>query len=266
MLELDNKKTYLIFGAIIMLVFFHYLGWLKLIENPIKTTLSPVSSAFYGLNNKISTKYDTYKKRKELENLYQQCQINYAKIKVLQTKITKLEEENKKIKKLADFKGTSKYKMIAAQVIGRSSNTTEKTIMIDAGKEQNIINDLAVVVQDGVLIGKISKVDKKTSMIRLINDNQSKIAGIINNKEKSMGVIEGGFGLSVRMKLIPRDDIVMVKDKVTTSGLNKNIPKGLLIGEVAVSEKESFQPFQQAILTPTVNLEKITLVSIILPD
>jgi len=49
-----------------------------------------------------------------------------------------------------------------------------------------------------------------------------------------------------------------------TSGLEKGIPQGLLIGTVEAIEKEAYQPFQKAILNPLANLDKITLVSVLI--
>ena len=54
-----------------------------------------------------------------------------------------------------------------------------------------------------------------------------------------------------------------MNDSVVTSGLESGIPRGLLIGKVEAVEKEAYQPFQKAVLTSLINLEKISLVSII---
>jgi cell shape-determining protein MreC len=55
----------------------------------------------------------------------------------------------------------------------------------------------------------------------------------------------------------------MVGDQIVTSGQDLEIPKGLLIGKVVSVENEAYQPFQQAILEPAVNLEKLIDVTII---
>ena len=103
----------------------------------------------------------------------------------------------------------------------------------------------------------------ESALIQLLNDNNTKIAATIFNAQNSIGVVEGGYGLSIKMKLIPRNEIVMVGDRVITSGLELDIPRGLLIGEVEVTENEPYQPFQTAIITPVADLTNISLISII---
>jgi len=76
--------------------------------------------------------------------------------------------------------------------------------------------------------------------------------------------VEGGYGISLRMNLIPRDEAVRIGDQVVSSGLEKNIPRGLLIGTVAVIENEPYKPFQQAILNSVADLSKLTVVGALL--
>jgi len=65
------------------------------------------------------------------------------------------------------------------------------------------------------------------------------------------------------MSLIPQNEEVAVGDIVITSGLEREVPYGLLIGEVSVVEKELYQPFQKAIISPYFTLQKIQKVLVI---
>ena len=65
------------------------------------------------------------------------------------------------------------------------------------------------------------------------------------NQDRSIGIIEGGFGLTIRMTFIPQQEIVEIGNIIVTSGLEKNVPRGLVIGEVASVEKEPFEPFSK---------------------
>lgn len=264
MLIISNKKKYFISGAILLLIFFHYLGWLKFMENLFRSGLIPISSIIYNSKNNLSNKYDTFKKRRQLSDLYQKCLANNKTIAIQSTQIETLQQENEKLKAAANFKVNTKYHLITANIVGKTTNNVEKLLIADAGEAEQIKIGQAVIALEGILVGRVAKVEKNISLIRLINDNQSKIAATIMNRQKSLGVVEGGYGLSVRMNLIPRDEIVMIGDKIITSGLDTNIPRGLLIGEVAVSENEAYQPFQQAILTPAIDLAKLSIISIII--
>jgi rod shape-determining protein MreC len=65
------------------------------------------------------------------------------------------------------------------------------------------------------------------------------------------------------MNYIPQNEIIKVGDMVITSGLEENVPSGLLIGVIEAVEKEAYQPFQKAVITPSVDLTKIKQVLVI---
>jgi len=261
-----NKKIIIMLGAITLLIFFHYINVLKPIENLLYNALSPISSNIYKGRNAISNKYQSIKNRKQIDELYNKCLDESKKIETFTTKITILEGENKKLKEIVDYKANTKSKLITTRVIGINSDHLSKMIIVDVGKDDGIKTGQPVIASGNILIGITSKVENKISFVRLINDNQSKIAATMLNKDKSLGIVEGGYGLSLRMTLIPREEIILLGDKVITSGLEKDIPSGILIGEVAVAENEAYQPFQQAVLNPATNLSKLDIVSIIIQE
>ena len=103
-----------------------------------------------------------------------------------------------------------------------------------------------------------------SSVVQLISDQYSKIAATVLNRDKSIGVVEGGFGLSLQMNFIPQNENISVGDNIITSGLEEEIPYGLILGYVDVVRKEPYQPFQKAILSSFVDISKAQNVSILL--
>ena len=91
-------------------------------------------------------------------------------------------------------------------ILGQNSDSAEKMVIIDVGNEAGIKLGQPVVAGDGILVGTIAKIEKDIAMVRLINDNQSKIAATILNRDGSLGIVEGSYGLSVRMNFIPRNE------------------------------------------------------------
>ncbi len=148
-------------------------------------------------------------------------------------------------------------------MIARDIQPLGSTLIIDRGTNDGVEVGNAVIISNGILIGKVAEAEAESSMVRLLNDNQSKIAATVLTHDKSIGVIEGGYGISVRMNFIPQQEDVRVGDLVVTSGLEKGMPRGLLIGNVAAVEKEPYQPFQTAVLHPEARLSNISLVSVL---
>jgi len=212
----------------------------------------------------IKDNYEFFKNKEQFFNAYRSAQLSLQQRDENEAQLKLLLDENETLKQQLGFKEKNKRNSILATVIGNNLEGTEKTIIIDRGEKEGIkIGDPAI-VDEGILVGEVVKVENDISIVRLLSDNQSKIAATIINKEKSLGVVEGGYGLSVKMNFIPRNEAVQIGDLVVTSGLEENIPRGLLIGKVAAIENEAYQPFQQAVLTPSSDYDRFVYLSIIL--
>jgi len=260
-------KTFLAISVVILLTtFFHYVGWLRPVENLIRNIITPVSKVMYNFSLELNGKTESFSSISDLENAYKNLKLATTNSEMLEAKISLLEAENQELRLQANFLKINKYETLGAEVIGKNVDSLGNTIIINRGQTANLQVNQPVVVNDGVLIGKIIKVEKDNAVIRLINDNQSKIAATILNQEKSLGLVEGGYGISIYLNFIPQNEIVQVGETVVTSGLEPGIPKGLLLGKIEAIEKEAYQPFQKAVLTPFIDLEKILEVSIILSN
>ena len=262
-----KTKNYLFFGVIFALIIFaRYLGWLNFIDNGARFLILPISARINRWRVSVADSYNYFSDRNKIIDQYNQCAADNQGMETANVKLKSLEQENAELRKLLNFFHRRNFTMVTVDVVGKSTNSAEKIIIIDAGEATGIKIGQPVIAGDGILVGTIAKVEKTTAMVRLINDNQSKIAATLLNKNGSLGVVEGGYGISVRMNFIPRNENVMIGEKIITSGLEQSIPRGLLIGEVAVAENEAYQPFQQAVLTPATDISRLIVVSVLIPN
>lgn len=262
-----KAKNYFFLGFILaIIIFFHYLGWLNVPENGARFIMIPITAKISGWRISFQSSYDYLFNHQATVDKYNASLTKNENLELANTKLKDLEKENIEIKKQLNFFHRRNFTAVAANIVGQSTDNVEKMIIIDAGNAAGIKFGQPVISGDGILVGTVAKVEKDISMVRLINDNQSKIAATILNRGSSLGVVEGGYGLSVRMNFIPRNETILIGDKIITSGLEQTIPRGLLIGEVAVAENEAYQPFQQAVLTTATDLSKLTIVSVLLSN
>ncbi|NCO05124.1 MAG: rod shape-determining protein MreC [Candidatus Magasanikbacteria bacterium] len=234
-------------AVIFFLITLHYIGWLSPIEHLLRGIVNKGAEPIYQvsvLDNNIET--DTHI---QIENLTMQLEI--------------LQEENQELQKQLLFFSSTPYEHVGAQIIGRNVDPVANTIILNKGETNNISIGNPVITEEGILIGKIAKVEKDTSIVRLLQDGQSKIAATIRNEEKTIGLIEGGYGLSVQMNTIPQNQNVDIGDTVMTSGLEQGIPRGLYIGKISEVQKEAYQPFQEAIVIPAIDSRTLHIVSVI---
>lgn len=249
--------------VIILTILFHYFGWLRPIENFFRAIVRPGSQTLYTLSVKINGNEENFSSVEELQSEYvkikgvlSSCQADIADYKIIQ-------QENSELREQLGFIKRTAYTTVGAEVIGKNIDPLGNTIILNRGNSDGVATNAPVVAGDGVLIGKVLRVEESTSIVRLINDNQSRVAVTVVNNDHSIGLVEGGYGLSLRMNYIPQNETINVGEIVITSGLEKGIPKGLLVGKIEAVEKEAYQPFQRAVLTPFLNLDKLSLVSVI---
>ncbi len=245
------KKIYLkIVILFFLLIAFHYFGWLNPIENRLRNfflwAIHPVNKQSFQNNDASET-----------------LTAALALTDLLNAKNKILEKENFDLRLELNFKAKNKFNLLGAEVVAKNIQAIEQVVILNRGLKDGVKLDQPVIYGDGVLIGKIIKVEDNISFARLLNDNQSKIAATVTNSGHSLGVVEGGYGLSIKMNFIPRNENVAIGDQIITSGIELSIPAGLVIGKVAAIENESYQPFQQAVITPVVEYQKVNIVSII---
>ncbi len=258
------RKFLGIFFIILVTIVFHFLGWLQPIENALRSLIQPGSKLLYALSIEMKKDGLNFSTPEEFIADYKKllAELQDTKQKLIQ--FDRIREENFQLRQQLGFFTSSTYASVGAEVIGKNIEPLANTLVLSRGKNDGVNIGDPVVVNNGILIGKIVRVESTLSIARLINDHQSKVAATVVNQDKSLGLVEGGYGISVRMNFIPQNETVVPGDTVITSGLEAQVPRGLILGTVETVEKEAYEPFQKAVLTPGVELDKIFIASILI--
>jgi rod shape-determining protein MreC len=182
----------------------------------------------------------------------------------LKQKVYSLNEtflENKRLKNLLAFKQKAPYKVIAAEVIGRPSDSWSSTIVINKGGYHGIRKGLVAISYLG-LVGRVAETSEYTAKIMLLNDANMGVAALVQ-RSRQEGLVSGTLGSTLVMKYLPPEADINPSDLVITSGLTNVYPKGLIIGRV-VSVGEEFSGLSRyAIIRPAVNLSNLEEVLVI---
>lgn len=258
-----KKHVFYLTIFLFVLTGLHYVGWLRPVERLLATSIAPASTLVYEWETRIAQYNLPFSNADAFVSAYYDLEQKALLTQQYQAKISLLEEENTELKRQLAFRSRSNIGTIGAEVIGKTIDSLSNTILINRGENDGVNVGDPIIVGDGILAGVVARTDYDSAVVRLIKDRQSKIAAAIVNDDRTIGLIEGGYGLSVRMNFIPQNERIKTGDTVVTSGLEEKIPRGLIIGTIEAYEQETYQPFQQAVITPAVNLDRITVVSII---
>src|SRR3989339_93572 len=258
------RNIIIIFSVVFIIILLRHFGATGWADRKIIFLINLGSSAVYNISVSYNGGASRFNSVDDLKKGYVELLDKYNKNVVDQTELALLKEENAGLRELMGFLERNDLSFLGAEVISKSSDALRNTIVINRGSKDGVAMNMPVITGGGFYIGKIRKVELNSSVVQLINDQYSKIAATVLNNNKSIGVVEGGFGLSLQMNFIPQNEDILVGNDVITSGLEAEIPYGLILGRVDIVEKEPYQPFQKAILSPYIDLNKIRTVSVLL--
>jgi rod shape-determining protein MreC len=183
-------------------------------------------------------------------------------------RVKELEGENERMRELLKFKQLNPgYDFRGGQVIARVTSegpsNYRRTLGIDLGSQHGIERGMPVVTEAG-LVGRIDKVYPDSSTVLLITDASSAVDSMIQRStSRVVGVVQGVAGGQPVMDYITQDADVSVGDLVITSGLGGAFPKGMVIGQVESVRRKDYEMYQQAIVRPTVNFDRLEIVLVI---
>ncbi|PIR03396.1 MAG: hypothetical protein COV60_00600 [Candidatus Magasanikbacteria bacterium CG11_big_fil_rev_8_21_14_0_20_43_7] len=266
-----NQPRFFRTGSIVLLIImcvilFHILGVLTFIERPLANVLHLASREVYTLNVWEQDTFVPYTMdEEELRIAFLAVQKKYRNAIVDETACTLLKEEHVNIKKQLAFFAEKEWVYITTRVTGKRIDPFESGVVLFLPDAARVVSIGApVITADGIFVGIVTQIEGDVVSVRLLDDGRTKVGGALLNNEKTVGVVEGGFGKSIRMNFIPQHENISVGDIVVSSGLSEHVPYGLPIGTVESVEKEPYQPFQSATITPLVNPNTLSIVSIII--
>ncbi|MBU4481946.1 rod shape-determining protein MreC [Candidatus Parcubacteria bacterium] len=260
---LKNKfiSTFLI---ILLIIFLHATTLLLPFEKLIFISFKPFQSIAFSTGGNISLELSEMTIRKNLleDNKKLNKKINQLEQKIVQLKLF-IEENDLLINQNKYLKSVG-YNFINARVISAGIENNPNLFIINRGANDNVKPGMAVVVEDGTLIGKIIKTENTISHLLLLTDNQIKISASLSGQSEISGIIEGKNNISICLNYILKTANIQPLDLIQTSGFDEYIPAGLLIGEVAEIHNDPNQLFQEAKITSPINLKNLRIVSIVI--
>ncbi len=168
---------------------------------------------------------------------------------------------HERLRKLLEFKENILPMAIAAEVVGRDPSSWFKSVTINKGEQDGVRKGMAVISPEGV-IGQILKTAPSHSVVLLITDYNSAVDAIVQ-RTRAKAIVEGRGENRCQLKYLLRAEDVAVGDKVITSGLVGNFPKGVMIGEVKKVDKKGHGIFQHAELLPSVDFTRLEEVLVV---
>ena len=238
----------------------------KNIFNPVRriflTIASPFQEIFYGASQKIgettSFLISISDIKKDNANLSKENNSLAAEVAMLK----QIESENVILREQLNLAPRDKFSLISGFIVGQDPEGSESWVIFDKGGKDGLVPGMSVIVDNGILVGKVDEVYFSSSKINLLTSSTSSV-NVSDVETGAKGIIRGEYGLGLVMDMVTQADVLNVGDTIITSGLGSNIPKGLLVGKIKEVKVSQDKLFQRAVVISRLKFSKLDVVFVI---
>jgi rod shape-determining protein MreC len=267
MIKNNLQKYFKYIAVLLLLVFLFSIGLLKPIESVLQKVFLPFMPIFQKTGMSFNEIFRSENSRKNLIAENDNLRNELSQIVSDEVRLKILEEENEILRDSLGFLKRNNYEYVMANIISRGENGDvlgqAESFVIDKGVDDGLSMGLAVVNSKGNVVGKIIEIKSDTALVALTFNSKCKLAAAIMGEENTSGLTEGELGLTVKMNFIPQEKNINEGDIVISSGLEENIPLGLIIGKVRAINKENNELWQEAEIESLIDYESLRIVSVI---
>lgn len=231
------------------------------LESFALAVLSPVHGFITGTTQQVENAWEGYLDLVQVKRENTKLREEVRKLREMANAGVELQQQNRRLLQLLDFKEKTQFDLVLAQVIGVDSSNWSRAIFINRGSRDGIRKDLPVVTHEGV-VGRVIEATPDAAKVLLITDPRSAVDALIQ-RTRDTGIVVGDDARHARMKYLPLESNLKTGDLVVSSGLGGIFPKGLVVGRVTGVTKQKFGLFQEAEISPSANLSRLEEVFVI---
>lgn len=235
-------------------------------NNTVAIAAKVVNWPFEKINEGIEKVVDLVNTYKENDYLEQKVD------SLAQTKVrnSNLEKENKQLKDTLKLKASlTDYELIVGSVVSRAPTSWSDLVIIDLGLNSGLKKNMAVMSGNG-LVGRVIEVNDTTSKVELITTTDKSASRFavelkVDDDTYAHGIITGYDEKSGNLLLsqVANSKAIKKGTKVYTSGLAGRSPKGLLVGSVKKTTKDSFGLTDIIQIKPATDLNNFSVVAVV---
>ncbi len=229
----------------------------SIVTRVVNWPINLVSNGVANVEDLFNTQAENDHLKKQIDNLAQTKARNSS-----------LEAENTQLKQALKLKKTlTDYTIINGSVISRAADTWSDLLVIDQGSRAGVRKNMPVMSGKGV-IGRVVEVNSTTSKVELItttdkSTNKFAVEADAANGKKVHGVVSVEGNNQLAFTQVVDGQKLKKGTQVYTSGMGGLSPKGLLIGTVTKTTRDTFGLSDVVEIQPAGNLNDPSVVSVI---
>ena len=231
-------------------------------ESLVVGITAPVQKVVWGIIGGAGSVWRGYFYLVGLEKENKDLKRELQELKLQMNRYREADLANERLRALLNFKKSIATPLLPAQLVAFDPSGWFQTILIDKGRNDGVVLDMAVVSAEG-LVGRVIGVGNHHAKVLLILDGNSAVDAYIQ-RSRARGVLVGLGRELCLLKYVQRNEDVQVGDKVISSGMGGVFPKGLLVGTVQEVVRASSGLFQRVEVEPAVNFSRLEEVLVVI--
>ncbi len=169
--------------------------------------------------------------------------------------------ENLKLREMVGLKERAPFKLVPAEVVGKSLHMMRNTITLNVGERESVKPDMPIISSSG-LVGKILVTSEHYSVGQLVMNKDFR-ASAKTQRSRVDGIIAWDGSAMLRLNDVAKTQDVKEGDVITTSEYSNVFPPNIKIGMISrVSEKQGAL-FKEIEITPSVDFSSLEEVFVI---
>lgn len=256
------KSFVVLFILIVILTLLFRIGFLnKSIHETAWNIIVPVVDAL-GYPSRIISKTKLYfLKKEQLISSNKKLRNRIQELERINNAQTEIESNYKNFEELSEIKNQYNYDILPARIVLKDNSLWSKTIVINKGKKDGIVLNMAVVSGAG-LVGKIIQTGYAYSRVLLVIDKTFKVGAKLK-ETRCIGLVEGNGVNELILNFLPKNAKVEMGNEIITSGLGGIFPPGYLIGTAKEQFFQEHEFYQYSTIQPSVDFNKLELVAVV---
>ncbi len=183
---------------------------------------------------------------------------------VLTDEVSRLREarlENLRLREMLQLKEHSPFRLVAADVVGKTLDLLRNSITINAGERDGIRINMPIVSEAG-LVGRVIATSSHYAVAQLMVNRDFRASAKIQ-RSRVMGILAWAGGESLQLKNVAKTQDVIEGDLAMTSEYSNVFPRDIKIGTVThVAEREGGL-FKEIQIRPSVDFAMLEHVFVI---
>ncbi len=246
-------KIFIVFVVLALLAIADAKGYIGFAKGGFFQAYGYVVTKITGGTNSVKNSFSTLFAIRNLvhENAKLNQEVNQLSFE--NARLKSAQNENAALRKSLNFVEQSDLNLLPVEVLILDTTGFSQTLVINKGQNYNLRVNQPIVVQPGILVGKVTKVYPNSAEVTLITDPAIVINGEVVDSG-ARGLIKGEHGLGLSLDLVTQNELIKTGDEVITSGLSEDFPRGLLIGRINAIRSSTTDLFQKAFVSPAADL------------